>query len=215
MSISRHDFILDFETFGQSALKCPGIDVSYYTFDWGRFLDNPYSFEELNDLIVKDKLSVEDQVKNHGCSFTKEDMKFWSLQSKEVQKNIQPLSTDLTLSQFFDKFILYLRQSPKIEYWWSRSNTFDPVILDRLAISDGRNFLVGEYIKFWRVRDMRTHIDTQFNWTNVRNGFIPIANEEYWNEKFRAHDSTHDVAADILRIQAMHRAQNDYDQVEK
>lgn len=211
----RQDFILDFETFGQSVFKCPAIDVSYATFDWGRFIDNPYSFEELVDeVVVKNKLSVEDQVKNYGCSFTQEDMKFWAQQSKEVQKNIAPTKNDLTLAEFFDIFIPYLRDAGKIEYWWSRANTFDPIILDRLAIGDGRNLLMHEYIKYWRVRDTRTFIDAKFDWT-TKNGFIPITNESYWENTFRAHDSAHDVAADILRIQAIHRAENDYEQVEK
>jgi hypothetical protein len=210
----RQDFILDFETFGQSVFKCPVIDVSYTVFSWDRFLDNPYSFEELLDIMQKNKLSVEDQVKNYSCSFSQEDMKFWAQQSKEVQKNIAPTKNDLTLKQFFDKFIVYLRDSGKIEYWWSRSNTFDPIILDRLANADGRHLLMYEYIKYWRIRDIRSFIDAKFNWT-TRNGFVPVADEQYWNDNFAAHDSRHDVAADILRLQAIHRAENDYEQVEK
>lgn len=211
----RQDLILDFETFGQNVFKCPVIDVSYAVFSWDRFLDNPYSFEELvNEIIVKDKLSIEDQVKNYNCSYTQEDLKFWAQQPKQVQKNIAPTKNDLTLTQFFDKFIPYLREAGKIEYWWSRANTFDPIILDRLANADGRHLLMYEYIRYWRVRDIRTFVDAKFNWT-TKNGFIPVADENYWNKTFAAHDSKHDVAADILRIQAIHRAENDYEQVEK
>jgi hypothetical protein len=73
---------------------------------------------------------------------------------------------------------------------------------------------LNEYIPFWRVRDTRTYIDASFDFS-TKNGFVPIADEEYWNNNFKAHDSVHDVAADILRLQTIHRAQHDMEQVER
>jgi hypothetical protein len=61
---------------------------------------------------------------------------------------------------------------------------------------------------------VRTHIDAKFNYT-TRSGFIPVADEKYWESAFVAHDSTHDVAADVLRLQAIHRAENDLEQIER
>ena len=64
----RTDFILDFETLGQDALRCPAIDCGIGTFVWERFLDEPYTFKELTSGHCKRlKLSVEDQVKNYGA----------------------------------------------------------------------------------------------------------------------------------------------------
>ena len=31
----RQDFILDFETIGQNATKCPIVDCAYVVFSWG------------------------------------------------------------------------------------------------------------------------------------------------------------------------------------
>ena len=72
---------------------------------------------------------------------------------------------------------------------------------------------LNEYIPYWKNRDTRTFIDAKFNFT-TKNGFIPVENKELWEEVFKAHDSTHDIAADILRLQAIHRAEHDMEQVE-
>lgn len=210
----RTDFIMDFETIGQNSRRAPALDCAYTTFVWDRFLDEPYSFNELTSSINRVKISIEDQVKNYDFSYKEEDLNFWLQQPPEVRKNIKPTSSDATVEQFIATLIDYLKHADKIEYWWSRSNTFDPILLDHLSESVKQNFLVGEYLKFWRVRDIRTFIDAKFNFT-TRNGFVPVADEEWWNNNFNAHDSTHDVAADILRLQAIHRAENDLKQVER
>ena len=205
---------MDFETLGQNALKVPALDCSYTTFVWERFLDEPYSFDELIGSINKVKLSVEDQVKNYGAKYTQDDLKWWQQQPKEVRKNIAPSEDDAFVTEFIGIVIGYLKHSEKVDYWWSRSNTFDPIIMWRLAEYVGQDLLLNEYLKFWKVRDIRTHIDSKFNFT-TRNGFVPVADETWWNDNFKAHDSTHDVAADILRLQAIHRAENDLQQVER
>jgi hypothetical protein len=74
--------------------------------------------------------------------------------------------------------------------------------------------LLNEYLRWWRVRDTRTWIDAKFNFSQ-KNGFIPVADTDYWAKYFVAHDSTHDVAADILRLQAIHRAEHDLEQVNR
>ena len=209
----KQDFILDFETIGQNVLKCPLIDVAYVAFDWDRFLSDPYSFEELTSMVQTDKFNVKEQVAN-GCSFTQNDLKWWQSQSKEAQKNLLPSDNDLTLDEFCANIFKYLRSVGKIQYWWSRGNTFDPVLLERVMHQTDNHLLMNEYLKWWRVRDIRTYIDAKFNFS-TRSGFIPVADDTYWSEAFVGHDSTHDVAADILRLQAIHRAENDYEQVER
>lgn len=208
----RTDFILDFETIGQCARKAPAIDCSYTTFIWDRFLEEPYTFEELISNIQKSKLDIKHQVEKYDFSYKEEDLQWWMQQPKEVRKNIVPKPDDLTIDQFVNKMIDYLRRSEKIEYWWSRSNGFDPVILDHLAMAIEKDKFLNEYIPYWRVRDTRTFIDAKFNFT-TKNGFVPIADTNRWEQIFNAHDSTHDVAADILRLQAIHRAENDMEQI--
>lgn len=209
----RTDFILDFETIGQCARKAPGIECSYTTFTWERFLDEPYSFQELLGIIQKAKLDLQDQMKNYDFEYQKSDLDWWLQQAPEVRRLLKPKPDDLKLPQFIEQMIGYLRTQEKIDYWWSRSNGFDPVILDHMSMVVGKDKFLNEYIPYWRIRDTRTFIDAKFNFT-TKNGFVPVADAEQWEKVFSAHDSRHDVAADILRIQAIHRAENDMEQVE-
>lgn len=209
----RQDFILDIETIGQNVLKCPIIDVAYVAFDWDRFLTDPYSFEELTSLVKTDKLSVADQMKR-GCSFTKNDLAWWEGQNKEAKKKILPKENDLTIEEFSANIFRYLRDVGKINYWWSRGNTFDPVLLERVMNELDQHLLMNEYLKWWRIRDIRTYIDAKLNFS-TKNGFVPVSDVEYWENAFVGHDSTHDVAADIMRLQTINRAENDLEQVER
>lgn len=216
MKENRKDFIFDLETIGANVHVCPVVDMAYAIFEWDRFTQNPYSFQELTRLVQSVKLDIADQVKNYNCSFSERDVWWWEKLPKEARDKLKRTSNDLTASDFCDTILHYLRQESSVDYWWSRGNTFDPVILSRLmyAVSHENGTLMDEYLKFYKVRDVRTHIDAKFNYT-TRSGFVPVADEEYWKEAFVAHDSTHDVAADILRLQAIHRAENDLEQVER
>jgi hypothetical protein len=209
----RNDFILDFETIGQVAYKAPAIDCSYMIFTWDRFLEEPYSFQELVGMATKQKLSIKDQITNYDFSYREEDLKWWMEQPPEVKRNIKPLETDLTVTQFVDRVIGFLRSNPNIDYWWSRANGFDPVILHHLSLAAGKDRLLNEYLPHWKVRDTRTFIDAKFNFT-TKNGFVPVADADQWEKVFNAHDSAHDIAADVLRLQAIHRAENEMEQVE-
>ena len=62
------------------------------------------------------------------------------------------------------------------------------------------------------VRDMRTYIDAKFNF-DTANGFCPIADQQKWDRAFKKHDSSWDVLADVLRLQAIARAENDMEQI--
>ena len=110
-----------------------------------------------------------------------------------------------------NNFINYLKAAGKINYWWSRSNTFDPIILQRWAKAAGRHAEIEELLKFWSVRDTRTWIDAKLDFPK-KNGFCPVTDEEYWNKTFVQHDSRFDIAADILRLQTIARLENDMEQ---
>lgn len=209
----KQDFIIDFETIGQNAMKCPIVDAAFVVFDWDRFLTDPYSFEELTSMVQTTKFDVKAQCDN-GCSFSKDDLAWWQRQSEEAQQNLKPSKKDLTIQEFSVIMFRYLREVGKIEHWWTRGNTFDPVLLERVMNDLDQHLLMNEYLKWWRVRDMRTWIDAKFNFPK-KNGFTPVADEEYWSKAFIGHDSTHDVSADILRLQAIHRAENDLEMINR
>ena len=199
------------ETFGQNAFSCPVIDCSYYTFDWDRFTSNdPYTFDELINHILKDKLNVKYQIKNYGYVVEKSTLEWWGQQSKEAQANIKPLDSDITLEKFFENIMDYARQT-KLSAWWSRSNTFDPIILARIANSIGRKLEMDSVLPYWLVRDTRTFIDAKSNFKEGFNSFIPAKDEENLKSKFAAHDSVHDLAVDILRLQVLSRIERDLD----
>jgi hypothetical protein len=80
------------------------------------------------------------------------------------QKQIKPSEQDIPVSKFVENLYNYVKGT-KIKRWWSRSNTFDPLLL-------ARNFMdhplmdrdeMHEILPYWLVRDIRTYIDTQFN----------------------------------------------------
>tara|TARA_B110000971_G_scaffold200686_1_gene218952 strand:- start:2788 stop:3432 length:645 start_codon:yes stop_codon:yes gene_type:complete len=213
--MSTH-FIIDFETIGQNSREVPAIDCSYTTFEWERFTENPYSFKELVIGMEQAKFDIKDQMINHGCKYNERDLKWWMDQPKDLRRNLNPSANDLTAVQFMEKLITYFRSVGKIDYWWSRSNSFDPVILERIAQDANKTSMLGDYLKYWAVRDTRTFIDAKFDF-NVpggKNAFIPVSNIEKWEYNFKLHDSKHDVAADILRLQAIVRAEADMEQVE-
>ena len=210
MKQEKQDFIIDFETIGQNAMKCPIVDAAFVVFDWDRFLTDPYTFEELTGMVQTAKFDVKAQCDN-GCSFSKDDLAWWQGQSEEAKVNLKPSENDLTIQEFSAIIFKYLREVGKIEHWWSRGNTFDPVLIERVMNELGQHHLMNEYLKWWRVRDIRTWIDAKLNFPK-KNGFIPVADIEYWNETFIGHDSTHDVSADIMRLQTLHRVEFDYEQ---
>jgi hypothetical protein len=203
---------MDFETLGQDVFEIPMLDCSYVTFDWDRFTsDNPYTLYELVSLARKDKLDLAHQVKEHDARYVQRDLDWWLSQSEAAKKVLKPSSSDIRVEQFLENIITYLKASGKINYWWSRSNTFDPVILLRWAKVAGRKAEIEDLLKFWAVRDTRTWIDAKLDFPK-QNGFCPLADEDYWNNTFVKHDSRYDIAADVLRLQTIARLENDMEQ---
>lgn len=205
-------FIFDFETLGQDVFHIPMLDCSYMTFDWDRFVsDNPYTLDELVSLARKDKLDMASQVKEHGAKYKQRDVDWWMSQSDSAKKVLKPSQNDVRVEVFIDNFISYLKSAGKVNYWWTRSNTFDPIILVRYAALVGRADEVHELLKFWLVRDTRTFIDAKLDFPK-NNGFMPLTDKEYWEKTFVQHDSRYDIAADILRLQTIARLEKDMEQ---
>jgi hypothetical protein len=200
--------IIDFETMGTNVSDCAVIDCSVFVFDWDRFLsDTPYGLDSISE-VKKYKLSVVDQVKNYNYKVYKDTVAFWEEQPKEVRSLIVPKETDLALKDFVSELNRYLSSVSKLHYWWSRSNSFDPLILWRLFESQNKLPVILGYLPHYKLRDTRTFIDAKLNFPK-ENGFVPITDTDLWNRKFRKHDSSWDVLADVLRMQQLCRAEND------
>ena len=209
----RNDLIIDFETMGQDVHNCAVIDMSAMVFQWDKFTsDDPYNLGDVFK-VKKFKLDVSEQVKNYNWVVDKGTLDFWQQQDSEVRKNIAPKSSDLSVADFCKQFTDFLIDGPKIDYWWSRSNSFDPVILERLFKSQNKVPHLQSHLQHWKVRDTRTFIDAKFDFSLKQNGFPPGANEEKWSSVFKAHDSAWDVLADVMRLQSITRAENDMEQI--
>lgn len=212
--LTKEHLIIDFETMGQDVFKIPILDCSFVAFDWNRFTSaEPYSLLELVDIAQNYKISVKTQMEAFGCKFTKRDIEWWESQGPEAKKILMPSNKDVSTEYFVDKFIEYVT-SRKIGYWWSRSNTFDPILLQKVASWHNKFDIITQHVSPWLVRDTRTYIDAKFNFPKV-NGFVPVSDTEYWNKSFVKHDSRFDIAADILRLQSTTRVENDLDITER
>jgi len=204
--------IIDFETFGTNVYDCAVIDCSYFVFDTDKMISaNPYTTRLIADM-QKSKLSVKEQVDKYQWKVYDSTIQFWQDQPPEIQKKILPLKSDKTVSEFTLDFLSYLTDAGKINYWWSRSNSFDPPILWRLFESQQKELHLKEYLPHWKVRDTRTFIDAKLDFPKV-NSFIPIQDEKFWEQVFQLHDSSWDILADILRIQAILRAEADLEMI--
>ena len=209
----NNDLIIDFETMGQDESNCAVVDCAAMFFEWNRFTSGkPYSFEELLGRTKRFKLNVKHQVVEHNYVVEPETVQFWQTTDPETKARIVPQKDDLTVTQFCDQFIEMLSSNKKVDYWWSRSNNFDPPIIWRLMRRAKRYHDFNQYVMFHRLRDVRTYIDAKFDFQTV-NGFVPVSDEQYWAKTFKPHNSEHDVAADVMRLQAITRAENEMEHV--
>ena len=208
----NNDLVIDFETMGQNESNCAVVDCSTLFFEWGRFTsNNPYTFEELLSKSRRFKLNVRHQVEDYKYVVEDETIKFWQTTDADTKARIAPLKTDLSVPQFCNQFIEMLSTTKKVDYWWSRSNNFDPPIIWRLMRQAGKYHDFNQYIMFHRLRDIRTFIDAKFDFNTV-NGFVPVSDENYWSTTFKPHNSQHDTAADVMRLQTITRIENDMEQ---
>lgn len=206
--------LIDFETMGTNVNEAAVIDCSAIVFNTDKMLSNdPYTMKSLAK-VKRFKLSMKDQVANYGWKIEEETLKFWETVSDDAKTKIKMTPTDLTVNQFCEQFIDYLIDNPKIDRWWSRSNTFDPIIIWRIFKAAQKASHLEAHLSYWKVRDIRTFIDAKLNFPAMTS-FVPVEDEEFWNKAFVQHDSSWDVLADMLRIQKILRAENDLELIRR
>lgn len=194
-------FIHDYETIGQDVFTCPVVNCAYYIFDWDRFTENPYSFEELIESIKLTKFDLKAQAQQ-GIKPKKSDMDWWLQLPRDVFSQLLPSEQDVDYSHFCDQITNYIG-SKKVKFWWSRATNFDGILTERIFRSQKLQFP----LPFYTVRDVRTYIDAKFDFKNKTNNICPVDDKEYWDRVFKPHNSIHDVSADILRLQKIVRVQ--------
>lgn len=199
---------MDAETIGQSIFKCPIVNFSFIYFEWERFLENPYTFDELMQTAKSFKLDIKDQMRTKGRSYTKKDIEFWEKQGPEALKQLKPSTADISTEEFVEEVTGMLGRNKKPDIWWSRSNAFDPLLLQREFEDHSSKEEFDSLLPFWGVRDFRTWIDSKFSWDIYPNGFCPYDDKAEWERTFVRHDSRADTAADILRLQKIEQVIN-------
>lgn len=206
---------LDFETLGDDVLEpCAAVDMSVIVGNTDKMLsEDPYNCKDILN-TKKFKLSVVDQVQNHNFVVQESTMKFWSDVSPEARKHIKPSDSDLTVEEFTVELINYMNKEGKIDYWFTRGNSFDPIILQQLFKVVNKTHLFREYFKYHKVQDMRTHINAKLDYPITTN-ICPIKDEEFWDKIFVQHDSRWDVLAELLRYQTILRLENDLEQTKR
>jgi hypothetical protein len=189
--------IYDFETLGQDQQNSVVISFAMLSFSEKRYIDEPYTYEELVDSCKYIKFDVEDQVSSFARKINIETVKWWDEQGEEAKKQIRPSKDDKPITQLYD-FITNNVDCAKVKKSFTRGNTFDPMFLQYLMIQTGYQDPFH-----WRtVRDTRSMIEGMSFGMKLDNGFTPGD----LTSKFVKHDPCHDVAMDVMRMQLLAQA---------
>lgn len=188
--------IYDFETLSQDPVN--GVVVSFAMLNYreSRFVDDPYTYQELVDKSFYMKFDVEDQVKNYNRVIEKSTLEWWGKQSKEAQSKLAPSSDDMSISELYGFFTV--NRATNMRRVYTRRNTFDPIFMTSLMKATGK----PEPYDWWDVRDTISYIDGLSYGVDLKNNFIPDGLEEH----FVAHDPRHDISMDVMRLQTLVQA---------
>jgi hypothetical protein len=186
------DIIYDFETLSQDAISGVVVNLAITEFDPDRYITDPYTYDELVENSTHIKFDIEDQVRNYGRKICKDTLLWWKNQSIEALKQLTPnKKLDVSIDSLYD--ILIGMKCDQAKHVWSRGNSFDPVLIDSILKATGKPHLKN----WWAIRDTRSFLDGMLFGSRIDNKFIP----EDIKNKFISHDSRHDIAMDVYRMQ--------------
>ena len=189
--------IYDFETLGQDQLRSVVVSFAMLSFSEKRYIENPYSYEELVDSCKYIKFDVEEQTILFNRKISIDTVKWWNSQGAEAKKQIAPREDDKSILELYE-FIINNCECPKIKKSYTRGNTFDPMFLQYLMEQTEHT----DPFHWNTVRDTRSMIEGMSFGMNLNNGFTPSD----LVSKFVKHDPCHDVAMDVMRMQLLAQA---------
>ena len=192
--LSNQSVIYDFETLSQDPVKGIVINFAALVFDETRFKNNPYTFNELVESAEIIKFDTKEQVEVYGRRPDKGTLDWWSKQNAEARSMLKPSPDDVSISELYD-FCKGIAQNPNRVY--TRGNSFDPVFLSQIMLQVGKE----EPWKWWNLRDTRSIIDGMVMGVDFDNKYMPEG-----IEGFIHHNPIHDIALDVIRIQALYVA---------
>lgn len=189
--------IYDFETLSQDQINGVVTSFAMLNFSEQRYIDDPYTYEELVDNCKYIKFDVEDQVNNYGRTMSKSTIEWWNQQGEQAKKQILPSKDDVSISTLYT-FIKDNVDLTKIKKSYTRGNTFDPIFLQFIM----RQTKSPDPFHWGNIRDTRSMIEGMSFGMKLDNGYMP-ANLK---DKFVKHDPCHDIAMDVMRMQLLAQA---------
>ena len=158
--------VYDFETLSQDPVKGVVISFAMLSYDESRFVDKPYSYEELLKQSTID---------------------WWKNQPKEAQYQLKPSTDDVSITELYDFFVENRPDDLKKVY--TRGNTFDPIFFDFLMKDTDQ---VTPY-PWWTIRDTRSLIDGMAWGSSLNNKFMPADVADKFIHHDPKHDISVDV----------------------
>ena len=189
--------IYDFETLSQDTQNGVVTSLALLSFSEKRYIDNPYTYEELLENCAYIKFDVKEQVTSFKRTMSKSTLEWWESQGAEAKKQITPSPEDVSIRGLY-KFLCDNIDLKKHKKAYTRGNTFDPIFLDSLL----KQCNLSNPMHWRTIRDTRSMIEGMSFGMDLDNGFMPNDLEK----KFVKHDPRHDVAMDVMRMQLLAQA---------
>lgn len=186
--------IFDFETLSQNPINGALVSCALLTFDMDVLNLNGYTYEELLSKVMYFKFDVKDQVDKWNRRVDPKTLDWWQQQSKEALATIKPSKYDEPLTEFMPWFTSHFERD-KLQYVFTRNNTFDPVIIQSIC----NDLHLPIPYDWWKIRDTKSFIMGLTYGTDIRDSFIPPDAEN----KYVKHDPRHDVVLDVMRLQTL------------
>lgn len=188
--------IFDFETLSQKPENGVVLSLAMMNYDPNRFNDMPYTYQELVDKCHYIKFDVEDQVKKYNRKIEKDTLEWWGKQNETARAKLAPSSEDKSIADLYNFFVV--NKPVNLKKVYTRRNTFDPMFMTSICEATG----YPDPYPWWDVRDTISYIEGLVHPQEIKTNFIPEGLEEH----FVAHDPSHDIAMDVMRIQTIIQA---------
>jgi hypothetical protein len=206
----EYNIVYDLDSLSHSPVDGVVLDISAFIFDTSKMLsDAPYTCKDLQH-VNRFKLSVKQQVTD-GLKVDKRVAEFWANLGDATSKRFAPKDEDLTITQFVNKFSVYVNSEPKIINSYVNNKSIQPLFLQRMFKSIDRN--LNELLPTNHTMDMQSYIFAKTD--SYEYDFCPIEDEEFWKKVYDKNNSSWDVIANVLRIQAILRAENNLEGINR
>lgn len=214
--MKNKQLFIDFSMMGYNPEQSVMLDCSVGVVDTKKMVSTtPYTVKTAFAAIKRFKLNIADQ-QRLGYTMCSDGIEYWKKQPKAIiDRTVKPSPNDLTVDQFTTKFIDFVSEHGNVDTWWSWNSMDDAAILWRLFKGVNKERVIHEHLPRWKSRDMITLIDSKFDFKLNDLRVVPIDDVDYWNAMFVDCDSSFDVVSNILRMQAIFRAENDLENIQR